>query len=68
MMLIEEIFTLMSNTSSDKIDRVEREPPPPGGVGREAVERILAVIPTRRKRDLLRVRLVFETAVLIGEG
>lgn len=52
----------------DKIDRVKREQPLPRGIGREAVEKIFAVIPTQYKRDQLLFRLVFETGLRIGEA
>lgn len=52
----------------EKIDRVKREPPLPRGVGRENIERILAVIPPDQKRDRLLFRLILETGLRAGEA
>lgn len=52
----------------DRIDRVRRETSAPRGVGREAVETVLSVIPKEKVRDRLLFRLVFETGLRIGEA
>lgn len=52
----------------DRMDRVRKNPPRPRGLPREHVERILTTIPTRRRRDRLLFRLLFETGLRIGEA
>jgi len=51
-----------------RVERVKHEPSAPRGVGREQVERILAVIPTKQTRDRLLFRLLLETGLRIGEA
>jgi integrase len=52
----------------EKIDRIQREPPLPRGVGREKAEKILSAIPSEEKRDRLLFRLIFETGLRISEA
>lgn len=59
---------LVTANPMEKIDRVKREPPLPRGVGRENVERILAVILPDQKRDRLLFRLILETGLRAGEA
>lgn len=52
----------------DKIERVQRTPPHPRGVGRKVAEAVLAVIPADKKRDRLLFRLLLETGLRISEA
>jgi integrase/recombinase XerD len=58
---------LVAANPMEKVDRVKREPPLPRGVGRENVDRILAVVPSDQKRDRLLFRLILETGLRVGE-
>lgn len=51
-----------------KLERVRRDPPEPRGPPREVVERILATIPSKEKRDGLLFRLIFETGLRVSEA
>lgn len=51
-----------------KIERVQILAPKPCRLGREQVERILAVIPKQANRDQLLFRLIFETGVRVSEA
>jgi integrase/recombinase XerD len=51
-----------------RVERIKLAPPAPRGVGRAAVEAILAVIPPTGRRDRLLFRLIFETGLRVGEA
>ncbi len=51
-----------------KLERVRLTPPPPRGVGRAAVEQVLAAIPATQARDRLLFRLIAETGLRISEA
>lgn len=51
-----------------KIERVRVKAPKPCRLGREQVERILAVIPKQASRDQLLFRLIFETGLRVSEA
>lgn len=51
-----------------KLDRVRLALPPPRGVGREVVEKVLVAIPTSQLRDRLLFRLIAETGLRISEA
>lgn len=59
---------LIAANPMGRVERVKHEPPAPRGVGREQVERILAVIPRDQTRDRLLFRLLLETGLRIGEA
>ncbi len=51
-----------------RLDRVRLAPPPPRGVGREVVEKVLAAIPASQLRDRLLFRLIAETGLRVSEA
>lgn len=51
-----------------RLERVRLADPEARGVGRPAVEAILAAIPVAKRRDRLLFRLLFETGVRVGEA
>lgn len=51
-----------------RLERVRLIPPPPRGVGRDAVERVLATIPASQPRDRLLFRLIAETGLRVSEA
>ncbi len=51
-----------------KLDRVRLAPPPPRGVGKETVAKVLAAIPVTQSRDRLLFRLIAETGLRVSEA
>lgn len=51
-----------------KLARVRLAPPPPRGVGREVVEKVLTAIPATQPRDRLLFRLIAETGLRVSEA
>lgn len=51
-----------------RLDRVRLAPPPPRGVGRDVVARVLAAIPATQARDRLLFRLIAETGLRVSEA
>jgi site-specific recombinase XerD len=59
---------LIETNPMGRVERVRRNPPQPRGLGRDAVEAILAQIPAHRLRDRVLFRLIFETGLRVGEA
>lgn len=59
---------LIDTDPMGRVDRVRPNPPQPRGIGRDAVEAILAKIPANRRRDRVLFRLIFETGLRVGEA
>ncbi|MCA1668124.1 MAG: tyrosine-type recombinase/integrase [Thermomicrobia bacterium] len=51
-----------------KVERVRLAPPPPRGVGREVVTKVLAAIPVTQSRDRLLFRLIAATGLRVSEA
>lgn len=51
-----------------RIERVTVHPPPPRGVGEDAIARVLAAIPAAQPRDRLLFRLIAETGLRVSEA
>ena len=59
---------LIDATPMARVERVALDPPQARWLERVQVERILAAIPARQRRDRLLFRLIFETGVRVGEA
>ena len=59
---------LIETNPMGRVDRVRLNSPQPRGIGRDAVEAILAQIPANRRRDRVMFRLIFETGLRVGEA
>lgn len=59
---------LIDANPMNKIERLKLPSPSPCSIGREQVEKILAVIPCVNPRDRLLFRLIFETGLRVGEA
>jgi integrase/recombinase XerD len=59
---------LLTMNPMRRIDRVKLDPPPPRGVERSQIERILKAIPAEHLRDRLFFRLLAETGLRVSEG
>ncbi len=59
---------LMDSNPMGKVSRVKIEPPQPRGIAPEQVEKVLSAIPSKKKRDRLLFRLIYETGMRAGEA
>ena len=59
---------LIDSDPMGRVSRVRLKPPSPRGVTPELVERVLAQIPARKRRDRLLFRLIYETGMRAGEA
>ncbi|MDP9379889.1 MAG: tyrosine-type recombinase/integrase [Chloroflexota bacterium] len=59
---------LIDSNPMGKVSRVKIEPPQPRGIAPKLVEKVLAAIPSKKKRDRLLFRLIYETGMRAGEA